>query len=67
MPWEQEWLLELRAQVWLLQVCTYACRFCAFSKGRPGEEAPRGLPYVVPLEEISRWAAAAAAAALHGS
>jgi FO synthase len=34
-------------------VCTYGCRFCAFSKGKTSEEL-RGAPYTVSLEEIGR-------------
>ena len=33
--------------------CTYACGFCAFSKGRIAEEL-RGAPYLLPYAEISR-------------
>lgn len=32
-------------------ICTYRCRFCAFSKGRSSEDL-RGKPYDLPLEEI---------------
>lgn len=39
-------------------VCTFKCTFCAFSKG-PAEEALRGKPYVVPLEEVTRRTAEA--------
>jgi 2-iminoacetate synthase ThiH len=44
-------------------VCYHAyefhrCQFCAFSKGKT-EEDLRGLPYVVPLEEITRRTAEA--------
>eukprot|EP00775_Hariotina_reticulata_P006598 gene6598-6826_t len=39
-------------------VCTYGCRFCAFSKGKR-EEALRGPSYLLPLSEISRRAAEA--------
>jgi FO synthase len=34
-------------------VCTYACTFCAFSKGKT-HEALRGTPYDLDLSEISR-------------
>ncbi|MEE8370873.1 MAG: 5-amino-6-(D-ribitylamino)uracil--L-tyrosine 4-hydroxyphenyl transferase CofH, partial [Sphingomonadales bacterium] len=34
-------------------VCTYNCRFCAFSKGR-GSNSLRGRPYDLTLEEIVR-------------
>lgn len=34
-------------------VCTYACAFCAFSKGRRNEEL-RGAPYLLDMEEIKR-------------
>ena len=34
-------------------ICTYACRFCAFSKGR-SSAGLRGTPYDLDLEEISR-------------
>ncbi len=34
-------------------VCTYRCRFCAFSKGR-GSEILRGRPYDLTLEEVVR-------------
>jgi FO synthase len=34
-------------------VCTYACAFCAFSKGKT-QEALRGKPYDLDLPEISR-------------
>ncbi|CAI5481689.1 unnamed protein product [Closterium sp. Yama58-4] len=33
-------------------VCTYACQFCAFSKGKSAESL-RGQPYLMSLEEIS--------------
>jgi FO synthase len=36
-------------------ICTYRCRFCAFSKGRT-HEALRGAPYDLALEEITRRA-----------
>jgi FO synthase len=39
-------------------VCHYACRFCAFSKGR-GHENLRGAPYDLSLEEVSRRTAEA--------
>ncbi|GAX85427.1 hypothetical protein CEUSTIGMA_g12843.t1 [Chlamydomonas eustigma] len=39
-------------------VCTLKCQFCAFSKGKAEEEL-RGLPYVVPLKEITRRTAEA--------
>lgn len=34
-------------------LCTYSCRFCAFSKGRLSKEY-RDRPYDLPLEEIGR-------------
>jgi len=34
-------------------VCTYKCKFCAFSKGKASENL-RGQPYLVDLDEISR-------------
>src|SRR5262249_31302924 len=34
-------------------VCSYACSFCAFSKGKPGEDL-RGRPYDLAPEEIAR-------------
>ena len=34
-------------------VCTYKCKFCAFSKGKTSENL-RGSPYLVDMEEISR-------------
>jgi FO synthase len=34
-------------------VCHYACRFCAFSKGR-GHENLRGAPYDLSLDEVAR-------------
>ena len=36
-------------------VCYFRCGFCAFSKGRLAADL-RGLPYLVPLEEIGRRA-----------
>jgi FO synthase len=36
-------------------VCTYQCRFCAFSKGRTHDEL-RGKPYDLSLEEVARRA-----------
>ena len=39
-------------------VCTYSCRFCAFSKGKVAEGL-RGAPYEVELDEIGRRAAEA--------
>jgi FO synthase len=36
-------------------VCTYSCKFCAFSKGKT-DEALRGRPYDLDLEEIARRA-----------
>ncbi|MGE3145437.1 MAG: 5-amino-6-(D-ribitylamino)uracil--L-tyrosine 4-hydroxyphenyl transferase CofH [Pseudorhodoplanes sp.] len=39
-------------------VCQYACRFCAFSKGR-GHEALRGSPYDLSLDEVARRVAEA--------
>lgn len=37
-------------------ICTFGCRFCAFSKG-PAAEELRGAPYLLPLEEVTRRAA----------
>ncbi|MBF2758759.1 MAG: 5-amino-6-(D-ribitylamino)uracil--L-tyrosine 4-hydroxyphenyl transferase CofH [Ectothiorhodospiraceae bacterium AqS1] len=34
-------------------ICTFKCRFCAFSKGAPGASA-RGAPYDLDLGEIAR-------------
>ncbi len=34
-------------------VCTYGCRFCAFSKGRASDEL-RGSPYLMSLDEVAR-------------
>ncbi len=34
-------------------VCTYKCKFCAFSKGKTSESL-RGQPYLIDLEEIAR-------------
>jgi FO synthase len=39
-------------------LCTYKCRFCAFSKGKTSEDL-RGAPYVLNLEEIGRRTAEA--------
>lgn len=39
-------------------VCHYACRFCAFSKGR-GHENLRGAPYDLSLDEVARRTAEA--------
>ncbi|CAI5532005.1 unnamed protein product, partial [Closterium sp. Naga37s-1] len=36
-------------------VCTYACQFCAFSKGKSAESL-RGQPYLMSLDEIRRRA-----------
>jgi FO synthase len=36
-------------------VCTYSCRFCAFSKGSTHEDL-RGRPYDLALEEVARRA-----------
>lgn len=38
--------------------CTYACGFCAFSKGRIAEEL-RGAPYLLPYWEVTRRTAEA--------
>lgn len=51
-------------------VCTYGCRFCAFSKGKVSE-ALRGRPYVVDLDEIVRrsteaWSRGATEVCLQG-
>jgi FO synthase len=40
-------------------VCTYGCRFCAFSKGPAADEALREPAYLLPLEEVERRAAEA--------
>jgi FO synthase len=42
-------------------ICTFKCRFCAFSKG-PLSLNLRGDPYLLPLEEIQRRAVEAAEA-----
>lgn len=34
-------------------VCTFGCKFCAFSKGKANEDL-RGKPYDVPMSEIAR-------------
>ncbi|GAB7548557.1 5-amino-6-(D-ribitylamino)uracil--L-tyrosine 4-hydroxyphenyl transferase CofH [Cupriavidus sp. 8B] len=34
-------------------VCSFGCKFCAFSKGKSNEEL-RGKPYDVPMSEIAR-------------
>ncbi len=34
-------------------ICTFKCRFCAFSKGAPGTSS-RGVPYDLDLNEIAR-------------
>jgi FO synthase len=34
-------------------VCTYGCKFCAFSKGKTHDDL-RGKPYAISLEEIGR-------------
>lgn len=39
-------------------VCTYACQFCAFSKGKAAEEL-RGAPYLLSLDEVARRTAEA--------
>jgi FO synthase len=39
-------------------ICTYGCRFCAFSKG-PRRESLGGAPYLLDLQEIARRAAEA--------
>jgi FO synthase len=39
-------------------ICTYGCRFCAFSKG-PRRESLGGAPYLLDLPEIARRAAEA--------
>jgi FO synthase len=36
-------------------VCTYKCRFCAFSKGKLSENL-RGAPYTLSLDEVARRA-----------
>jgi FO synthase len=36
-------------------ICTYRCRFCAFSKGKLADHL-RGRPYDLPLDEIARRA-----------
>lgn len=40
------------------QVCTYGCKFCAFSKGKASESL-RGSPYLLSLKEIKARAAEA--------
>ena len=40
-------------------ICTYRCRFCAFSKGKTAEHL-RGSPYLLDLEEVERRVAEAA-------
>lgn len=42
-------------------ICTYTCRFCAFSKGPSArdEQELRGAPYLLSLEEVSRRTAEA--------
>jgi len=42
-------------------ICSFRCRFCAFSKGRASRQLAelRGAPYDLPLEEIERRAAEA--------
>jgi FO synthase len=40
--------------------CIYRCGFCAFSRG--GEDEGRETPFLMPVEEVARQAAAAAAA-----
>ena len=39
-------------------ICTYGCKFCAFSKGRRSESLG-GAPYLLDLDEIARRAAEA--------
>jgi FO synthase len=51
-------------------VCTYSCKFCAFSKGKTHEDL-RGKPYDLTLAEISRrsqeaWARGATEVCLQG-
>jgi len=51
-------------------VCSYGCKFCAFSKGRNNEDL-RGKPYDVPMDEISRrtkeaWARGATEVCMQG-
>ncbi|HJO71823.1 MAG TPA: 5-amino-6-(D-ribitylamino)uracil--L-tyrosine 4-hydroxyphenyl transferase CofH [Rhodospirillales bacterium] len=51
-------------------VCYFKCRFCAFSKGRPGDNL-RGRPYDLGIEEIERrgreaWARGATELCLQG-
>ncbi|GIU83467.1 MAG: FO synthase [Acidimicrobiales bacterium] len=51
-------------------ICTFKCRFCAFSKG-PLSLNLRGTPYLLPLEEIARrareaWDAGATEVCLQG-
>jgi FO synthase len=36
-------------------ICSYRCQFCAFSKGKLAENL-RGLPYLLPIEEVVRRA-----------
>ena len=40
-------------------ICTYACKFCAFSKGPSSDETLRGAPYLISLPEITRRTAEA--------
>ncbi len=51
-------------------ICSYRCRFCAFSKGKTGETL-RGQPYDLALEEVSRrvteaWARGATEVCMQG-
>ena len=60
----------LRRNINYTNRCTYACGFCAFSKGRIAEEL-RGSPYLLPYAEISRrtqeaWARGASETCMQG-
>ena len=51
-------------------ICSYRCTFCAFSKGK-AQEALRGTPYDLPMEEIARrveeaWARGATEVCMQG-
>lgn len=51
-------------------VCTYGCKFCAFSKGKTSETL-RGAAYDLPLEEVARrteeaWARGATEVCMQG-
>jgi FO synthase len=51
-------------------ICTFGCKFCAFSKG-PAAEELRGAPYLLDFEEVSRrtaeaWARGATEVCMQG-